>query len=107
MNKSKWNNLILLSGVVILTIVPILIVKQKGDEEIFAGADAQAEKLISQIRPDYKPWFSNLWEPPSGEVETFLFALQAAIGAGFLGYYFGLKRGQATRQHQAESHASD
>ncbi len=30
-----------------------------------------------------------LWEPPSGEIESLLFALQAAIGAGLVGFYFG------------------
>ena len=32
------------------------------------------------------------WEPPSGEIESLLFALQAAIGAGFIGYYVGKKQ---------------
>jgi cobalt/nickel transport protein len=28
-------------------------------------------------------------EPPSGEVASMLFALQAALGAGFIGYWLG------------------
>lgn len=106
MNKSKWNNLMLLCGVIVLAVVPILFVAQKGDEEIFAGADAEAEALITRIRPDYKPWFNSLWTPPSGEIESMLFALQAAIGAGLLGYYFGLRRGQAMKQQASEANAS-
>lgn len=35
-----------------------------------------------------------LYEPPSGEIESALFALQAALGAGVLAYYFGLRRGR-------------
>ncbi len=36
-----------------------------------------------------------LWEPPSPEIESLLFAVQAALGAGVLGYYFGRRRGLA------------
>lgn len=31
---------------------------------------------------------------PSGEVESALFALQAALGAGLLAYYFGVRKGR-------------
>ena len=41
-----------------------------------------------------EPWFQPFWEPPGGGTESLLFALQAALGAGFIGYYFGLKRGE-------------
>jgi cobalt/nickel transport protein len=45
--------------------------------------------MISEINPDYKPWFASIIEPASGEIASMLFALQAAIGAGFIGYYLG------------------
>lgn len=83
-------NLLLLSLVVALILIPLTI--NKGSE--FAGADTQAEEVITQMNPDYQPWFSSFWEPPSGEVESLLFALQAAIGAGFIGYYVGYVRGK-------------
>jgi len=95
MQKDTRNNMLMLAGVILLTLIPILIVKQAGDEEIFAGADGQAEEVIAEINPDYKPWASSLWKPPSREIESLLFALQAALGAGFLGYYFGVRRGRA------------
>lgn len=60
----------------------------------FAGADGMAEEVISQINQDYSPWFSPLWEPPSGEIESLLFSLQAAIGALIIGYYFGILKGK-------------
>lgn len=87
-------NLLLLAGVVLLTVSPLFLVPDSGDPkiEIFAGADGQAEELIREIRPEYEPWAEPLWEPPSGEIESLFFALQAALGAGFIGYYFGLKR---------------
>jgi cobalt/nickel transport protein len=33
-----------------------------------------------------------LWKPPSDEVESLLFSLQAALGAGFLGYVIGRRQ---------------
>ncbi|HHY04668.1 MAG TPA: energy-coupling factor ABC transporter substrate-binding protein [Thermoanaerobacterales bacterium] len=71
--------------VVLIAILPMMFIK---DAE-FEGADGEAEDIITEIAADYEPWFSNFWEPPSGEIESLLFALQAAIGAGFIGYFFG------------------
>jgi len=82
-------NILMLLAVVALAILP-LIIHHGGDAE-FTGSDSQAEVVINQIRPGYKPWASPIWEPPSGEIESLLFALQAAIGAGLIGFYFGRK----------------
>ncbi|MCX7861348.1 MAG: energy-coupling factor ABC transporter substrate-binding protein, partial [Chloroflexus sp.] len=60
----------------------------------FPGADMLAEKAIQEIAPDAEPWFRPLWEPPGSETESLLFALQAAIGAGFIGYFFGRQQGR-------------
>lgn len=84
-------NTILLIIVALLAIFPLLIIN---DSE-FGGADGKAEGIITEINPGYEPWATTLWEPPGGETESLLFALQAAIGAGFLGYYIGVKRTQA------------
>jgi cobalt/nickel transport protein len=92
MNSAKVN-LILVFLVIVLIAAPLVI--NQGAE--FGGADGQAEEVITQIRPDYQPWFQLLWEPPSGEIESLLFALQAAIGSGFIGYYFGYARGRRDR----------
>ncbi|MPN17243.1 Cobalt transport protein CbiN [bioreactor metagenome] len=85
-------NIILLVLVVLLAVVPLIM---HNDSE-FGGTDDQAQTVIAAINPDYKPWLNALWEPPSGEVESLLFALQAAIGAGFIGYFFGYQRGRKT-----------
>lgn len=58
----------------------------------FGGADDQIEDTIAEVNEEYEPWFESVWEPPSGEIESLLFALQAAIGAGFIGYYVGKKQ---------------
>ncbi|VUX45416.1 Cobalt transport protein CbiN [Candidatus Defluviicoccus seviourii] len=85
-------NAVLLLIAAALAIVPLLMGFQ--GEEVFGGADGAAQTLITEIQPAYEPWFGPLWEPPSGEVASLLFTLQAALGAGFLGYYLGLRRGQ-------------
>ncbi|HEU4329060.1 MAG TPA: energy-coupling factor ABC transporter substrate-binding protein [Roseiflexaceae bacterium] len=92
-------SLLLVAAVVLLAVLPLLLVP--GSE--FGGADGAAEEAIAQIAPDYKPWAAPLIAPPGGETESLLFALQAALGAGLIGYFFGLKRGQrATRRSPPE-----
>jgi cobalt/nickel transport protein len=88
-------NLWLLLAVIALAILP-LVIHHGGDAE-FGGADGEAEAAITQIQPDYQPWATPLWEPPSGEIESLLFALQAAIGAGLIGFYFGRRTSPAKR----------
>ncbi|HBV96672.1 MAG: cobalamin biosynthesis protein CbiN [Peptococcaceae bacterium BICA1-7] len=90
-------NLLLALLVIALAIAPLII---KGDAE-FAGADGEAEKVITEVSPGYEPWYSPLWEPPSTEVESLLFALQAAAGSGFIGYYFGYQRGKKKEREKA------
>ena len=50
--------------------------------------------MIGTIHPDYEPWAEPLWEPPSGEIESLLFSLQVAIGAGGIGYILGTFKGK-------------
>lgn len=88
-------NLWMLFAVVALAILP-LIIHHGGDAE-FSGADGEAEAVITEIQPDYEPWAAPVWEPPSGEIESLLFALQAALGAGLVGFYFGRRTSPAKR----------
>ncbi len=81
------NNIILLIAAALILILPLYLHHSKENIE-FAGADTQAEAVIQEIRPDYQPWFESLWSPPSGEIESMLFAMQAAAGAGL--FCFGL-----------------
>ena len=86
MKGSSKTNLLLLLLVVAIVITPLLFM---GDSE-FEGADGQAEGIIEQINPDFEPWAEPLLEPPSGEVESLLFSVQVAIGAGAIGYILGM-----------------
>jgi cobalt/nickel transport protein len=91
-NRSVWLVLAALAIVAAPFIIPGL-----GGE--FKGADDRGSDAIAVARPGYKPWFEPLWKPPSGEVETGLFALQAAIGAGLLGYVIGRRSAQKNVAH--------
>ena len=50
--------------------------------------------MIKTIKPDYEPWAKNLIELPGEETESLLFALQAALGAGIVGYVLGYFKGE-------------
>ncbi|HEY5585631.1 MAG TPA: energy-coupling factor ABC transporter substrate-binding protein [Ruminiclostridium sp.] len=78
-------NLILIIAVIVIIAAPLLFIK--GAE--FAGADNLAKEQITKLNPDYKPWFESPIVPASAEIESLLFALQAAIGAGIVGFVLG------------------
>lgn len=88
-------NLLLLTGVIVLAILPLLFLQNAE----FGGADGEAEVAITEIATDYEPWFSAIWEPPSGEIESLLFVLQGVIGALIIGYFIGYMRGKHTKDH--------
>ncbi|MFF5964788.1 energy-coupling factor ABC transporter substrate-binding protein [Streptomyces collinus] len=101
MSRNTKINLVLLLAVAALAVLPLALGLGDHKKEPFAGADAEAETAITELQPDYEPWFSPLYEPPSGEIESALFALQAALGAGVLAYYFGLRRGRRQGEQRA------
>ena len=88
--KSNNGKLTVILLLLVLAIIIIPQITQKGAE--FGGPDGEAEAAIGEITemdPNYKPWFSSIFEPASGEIESLLFASQAALGAGIVGYYIG------------------
>lgn len=89
----RSQNMILLAAAALIAAIPLLMTFE--GEHVFAGADGQAQAMVHQLQPGYTPWAETLWEPPSGEIESLLFMLQAGLGAGLLGYYLGLRRGES------------
>jgi len=96
-NNQSQGNWLLVLAVLALAVLPLIFVRGE-----YGGADGEAEVAIGELEPDYEPWFDALIELPSGEVESLLFASQAAIGAGVIGYVVGLYRGRNQKSKQEE-----
>ena len=64
-------------------------------KEAWSGTDDGASRIIEST--GYTPWFSSIYTPPSSEIETLFFCLQAAAGALVIGYFFGYYRGRQER----------
>lgn len=84
----------LLAVVALLMFMPLILQANVN----FSGADDLAKSAISEVTPGYQPWFTPIWEPPSAEVYNFLFALQAALGGLFVGYFLGYYEGPKARK---------
>jgi len=94
-SRSWLINLGLLAAAALIFIVCLTVGQSMaGDEseESFIGTDTTAVTAIEDDHPDYEPWFAQVFAPPSAEVESGLFALQAALGAGVFGYALGALR---------------
>lgn len=92
MKKQNW---LIVIAIVLLTALPLWLAPRPASgpdgrsEEAFSGTDGKAQAAIGEIAPAYQRWLEPLLEPASSQIESLLFALQAAIGAGIIGYWLG------------------
>ena len=90
----------------ILTVIAILVFcalfLRVGNAE-FAGSDTVGSSQISKITgipgEEYQPLVWQ-WVPPSGEIESGLFALQAAAGGIVVGWFFGYWKGRKEQERE-------
>jgi cobalt/nickel transport protein len=105
---NRRQNWLVVMAIVLITALPLWLVPKPGDTpngqpgEVFGGADGKAQQVISEIAPDYRPWFKPILEPASSEIASLLFALQAAIGAGLMGYWLGVSVTRDKMRKQAD-----
>ncbi|MCZ2817499.1 energy-coupling factor ABC transporter substrate-binding protein [Modestobacter sp. VKM Ac-2984] len=92
---------LLVLAVIALFATPLLL---DGASE-YAGTDSQATELIEESDAGYEPWFQSVFSPGSSEIESGLFAVQAALGGGVLGYVLGRLKGRRTAEKTARQTA--
>jgi cobalt/nickel transport protein len=95
--RSRLVTALLVLGVLALIALPLVL---DGGTSQFAGTDATAAELAEE--QGAQPWFESVLSPSSAEVESGLFAVQAALGGGVLGYVLGRLRGRRLAERSRE-----
>lgn len=85
MKRFSGNVFLFLVVLGLLTVTFLLGSPKAGEEDRFTGSDAKATALVEASHPDYQPWFQPFFQPASSELESGLFAIQAAIGGMIVG----------------------
>lgn len=84
--------------IIVLVAFPLIFESKRVSEPT---SDDQGTAWI--LSTGYNPWVSPLWEPPNSDIEAGLFAFQAAIGTGIMGYIFGMWHTEAKMRKKEEN----
>ena len=95
--KDWQKYLLALAAVVAIFAIPFVVNGQAS----FGGADVAGTDAIQKQQPGYERWVLPLWQPPP-ETESMLFALQAALGAGLIGYFIGHEKARMEQMKKKE-----
>ncbi|GAB3622452.1 hypothetical protein GCM10027418_05340 [Mariniluteicoccus endophyticus] len=102
---NPWVTGLLIAALVAIFVIPLYIAPRPTGEgdEAFGGTDAKAVEVL-ETDHGATAWFEPIFEPGSSEVESGLFALQAALGAGAFGYVIGrLQQRSITTRREDEA----
>ena len=90
----------LITGVVVVIFIGLFLYTSGTTNSAFSGSDNVGSAKISEITGIPEEQFTPIipqWIPPSGEIESLLFALQTGVGGIILGMVFGYWLGQSRR----------
>lgn len=90
MSKTKKTVLILILCAILISLVPLFVLK---DAE-FGGSDDAGSVMVEEINGKYEPWFTPVLEKAidgelPGEVESLFFCIQTGIGVGIISFLLG------------------
>jgi cobalt/nickel transport protein len=87
----------MITVIAVIAFIAIFLYVSAGGSHAFSGSDDVGSQKIAELTghpvESFKPLIPQ-YEPPSGEIESTLFALQAAFGGCVLGLVFGYWLGQ-------------
>ncbi len=99
--RSRWITWALVGLVAVLLATSFAIARSTAPATEFGGADAQAVEALEE--QGVEPWFQPIFAPGSGEIESGIFAAQAALGGAVLGWAIGrLQSRAAIRRLEAD-----
>lgn len=84
LDLKPWQVVVGVIALVALFVLPLTLAPAESE---FGGTDASVTEMI-ETEHEAEPWFDNLFSP-APEIESGLFAMQAGLGAGILGFALG------------------
>ena len=101
MKLNKWGVIAGLIALVLLFCIPFYTAPAESE---FGGTDSTVTKILKG--KDVEPWFEPIAPPAGDEVESGLFAMQAALGSGIMFYCLGRMAGRRKAEKEAGRSAS-
>ncbi len=101
MKLNKWGIIAGLVALVLLFCIPFYTAPAESE---FGGTDSTVTKILKG--KDVEPWFEPIAPPAGDEVESGLFAMQAALGSGIMFYCLGRMAGRRKAEKEAARSAS-